>query len=413
MAPLPLSSVNKWSPFRLDALGLVTLIGAEEVCVAIGGLQFSWLTEYLPLLGSFLIASNRFTQPLPSYTAYSITSGMIPPEINGSFTRWLDHHLDSGVRRSAGTVWLDFEAPTEDEARFSFMKRWCPLFISFVLNGGLLTLTVLLGDWYGMANSIAMVISVVVRVSLITQHESKLHDLVKSARNSLYDTKGEKIHFDPLKLLIDSPSSSKVAVCMVPPPLIRCLLLTYAESEQIWYRFFRLVGWVAFAVHVVAIGQSVLISQLLAVGIMAGSTIASIYRIGTYSKHCTQSQCHHGECDEGIGRRDCDHSECSHGSSNQDREQCEHKKCGHYCDHLKCDKYRCEYLDFGQWIRIKSRTIPHQSRRDCYVALDPTESEEQALQTWSLLPLKTNTEWHETYKSLKRQRKAQYQAKTE
>lgn len=408
MAPLPLHMERNWSPFRLDALGLVTLIGAEEVCVAIGGLQFSWLTEYLPLLGSFLIASNRFTQPLPGYTAYNITSGMIPPEINGNFTRWLDHHFGSGPRRDAGTAWLDFEAPIGNEARWSRWKRPFALFVSFVLNGALLTLAVLQGDWYGMANSVAMIISVMVRTSLIDQHESKLHDLVKTAQKSLYDKDGQKIDMKPLKVLIDSPSSSKVAVCMVPPPLIRCLLLTYAESSRPWYRLSRLVGWAAFAVHVISIGQSYLISQLVAVAILAMSTVATIYRIGTYSKFCTQSECQHYECDERIGRQTCGHTKCGH-KSNAERAACDHKQCGHYCDHSKCDISRCEYLDFGQWIRIKSRTIPYQSRRDCYVSLEPTDYEEKALQTWSLLPLTTNTEWHQTYKSLKEQRKASHQ----
>ena len=40
-----------WRQFPLDALGLVTLIGAEEVNQAVGKLVSSRYTTILPLLG--------------------------------------------------------------------------------------------------------------------------------------------------------------------------------------------------------------------------------------------------------------------------------------------------------------------------------------------------------------------------
>lgn len=57
-ASMPLRSLMYWSPFRLDALGLVTLIGAEEVNQAIGRLVDSKYTTFLPLLGQYLISGN-------------------------------------------------------------------------------------------------------------------------------------------------------------------------------------------------------------------------------------------------------------------------------------------------------------------------------------------------------------------
>ncbi len=81
--PLPLHTVKDWAPFRLDALGLVTLLRAEEVNVAIGALQHSLFTECLPLFGTYMIAGNKFTRPIPGFALYNITDGVYVPIVNG------------------------------------------------------------------------------------------------------------------------------------------------------------------------------------------------------------------------------------------------------------------------------------------------------------------------------------------
>lgn len=51
LAMLPWSHLKAWQPFRLDALGLVTLLGADEVNNAVGRLVKSRWLEYMPCWG--------------------------------------------------------------------------------------------------------------------------------------------------------------------------------------------------------------------------------------------------------------------------------------------------------------------------------------------------------------------------
>ncbi|KAJ9623933.1 hypothetical protein H2203_005379 [Taxawa tesnikishii (nom. ined.)] len=73
---MPWDHIKKWNPIRVDALGLVTLLGDEEVDRAIGTLQKRRLTEYLPLLGDFVIAGDRFTSAQSGFTLYNVTDGI-------------------------------------------------------------------------------------------------------------------------------------------------------------------------------------------------------------------------------------------------------------------------------------------------------------------------------------------------
>jgi hypothetical protein len=65
-----------WSPFCLDALGLVTLIGAEEVVTAILALQRNWIADCRPFLSLFLIDEVKFTTLLPGFTLQNASDGI-------------------------------------------------------------------------------------------------------------------------------------------------------------------------------------------------------------------------------------------------------------------------------------------------------------------------------------------------
>jgi hypothetical protein len=90
---LPLQNMKLWSQnstFKIDALGLVTLLGAEEVNRSIDHLQQRRrYTEYLPLLAAFVVAGNHFTTEQPGFVIYNLTDGITSTELKGWFTRWL------------------------------------------------------------------------------------------------------------------------------------------------------------------------------------------------------------------------------------------------------------------------------------------------------------------------------------
>jgi len=345
MAPgdhFPLHRIFPWQPFRLDALGLVTLLGAEEVSRAIGGLQHSLMTEYLPLMGAYLIAANKFTDPLPGYQAYNITDGIIPPSLNGPFTRWLDNHIYTNSRSKDNTTIVTWTlAPKADMDRV-WRKHCVPLAIGIVLNSALLVITILMADWYGIANSAGMILSVAVRWYLLRETRLSLGEWARKARSKLEATPAQPEHLEVKKILVVPPSSSKIVVNKLQGALIPCLVAPLASTHHKSYRFARFVGWFAFAVHIICIGQSSLVAQLIAVGLLICGTMGTIYRIG---------------CDEG---------------------------------------------EFGQFLIAASYSLTQQ-RQDCFADLDPTADEEKALKTWSLLPLEvTHTAgWYDTYRAKK------------
>ncbi|MCJ1230106.1 hypothetical protein MMC12_006777 [Toensbergia leucococca] len=85
----PLAWLAKWVPFRLDALGLVTMLGADEMNMTIGNLVHKGLVKYLPLLSASIINGNRFTSPLAGFTLYNVTDGIMASALAGWSTRWL------------------------------------------------------------------------------------------------------------------------------------------------------------------------------------------------------------------------------------------------------------------------------------------------------------------------------------
>jgi hypothetical protein len=135
--------MKDWSPFRLDALGLVTLLGAEEVYNAVGALEHSRYTEYLPLFGTYLIAENRFTRPVPGFALYNISDGVHISIVNGWFSRWLMANLSDKI-----TI-LDWEVSPR-KRRFND-KQLLSGGIGILENGALTGIAALQADFYGLA----------------------------------------------------------------------------------------------------------------------------------------------------------------------------------------------------------------------------------------------------------------------
>lgn len=93
-----LSSWGSRAGLKIDALGLVTLLGAEEMDRSIGRLVPSIYLEYLPLLGAFVVAGNRFTTKKPGFVLYNISAGIMTTELAGWFSRWLQTQDFNQVR---------------------------------------------------------------------------------------------------------------------------------------------------------------------------------------------------------------------------------------------------------------------------------------------------------------------------
>ncbi|GAB1309866.1 hypothetical protein MFIFM68171_00076 [Madurella fahalii] len=262
---MALEYLFNWAPFRVDALGLVTMLGAAEVDVSLGRLVENPWTEFLPLLGAFVIAGNQFVRPVPGVVLYSISDGIVATDVSGWLARWLNKQELAwntntyvwGVRQLPRRVWR---------------HRILPLATGVLLNGGLVALSILLGDWFGFTNSVALTASVVVRWYMLEQNRSFLDSAVQDS------TEHRQEFVKAFCLLADGRAISLHA----PRGLItKGFLTTPRPYNAFAYRLSRGVAWLSFGVHVISIGQATLFIQIMTVLIMVSATIVCIFGVGS------------------------------------------------------------------------------------------------------------------------------------
>jgi len=248
---MPLENVRDWKPFQIDALGLVTLLGADEVNQSVGTLQHRRFTEYLPLLAAFVIAGDRFVTEQPGFVLYNLTDGITSTELKGWFTRWL-----MSQRVNNATTVLTWRTNDDDKT----WKDSVAPFLSFILVMPLLVITVLVGDWYGVGNAVAIIISIVTRVYLLS-HRRKVRDL---------DAKGKGVV--DVKELCVIRSDGKMVTCKAPQSVLNTFVKNSKVKHEKAYHFARWVCWLALGVHMCILGMCSLITQIYTVLLLVLST---------------------------------------------------------------------------------------------------------------------------------------------
>jgi hypothetical protein len=316
-----------WGPFRIDALGLVTMIGAEEVDGAIGRLVSNPWTEYLPLLGSFIVAGNRFVQPIPGVTLYNITDGIKATDVSGWLSRWLNFQDPSW--NNTIFIWGSQQVPWRERT-----VQFRALALGALLNGGLLTLTVLVGDWFGFANTAALITSVFVRWYMLRLNRAYLDEGATSMS-------GPGAEFVKVFCLL---TDGKAVTLQAPRGLVvNGFLTTPRPYHKHGYKLCRAIGWVAFGIHVICIGQASLFIQIPTVVIMIAATVACVTGIGCDERH--------------IGRRIHVYRASEEGVDDQ--------------------------------------------RSLAYARLDLSDEEKNSMFAWGLFPQRSNKAWWHKYQRLK------------
>lgn len=300
-----LASWAEGTGLHIDALGLVTLLGADEMDRSIGRLVPSHYLDFLPLLGAFVVSGNQFTERKPGFTLYNISEGIMTTELAGWFSRWLKgqelHRIRSVVTWDVG------ERP----------RRWRSFLVGLLLisvptHGTLIALTVLAADWWGFANVMAMIVSVIVRYIQVAQNQAGIDENINQAREEaqrynyaqkfeLYETamarheelrqkgaktEGTKLPVEPkdpyamAKVLVITEDSKAVTIS-APRYLVKS---AFTASPQIPNHFLytacQWIGWAAFAVHVISIGMAGLYTQICSVVVIILATIATVHKVG-------------------------------------------------------------------------------------------------------------------------------------
>ncbi|KAK3316860.1 hypothetical protein B0H66DRAFT_306813 [Apodospora peruviana] len=264
--------IHLGAPFRLDALGLVSLVGALEVATAIGALQRNWITDYLPLLGSFLVAEDRLTTPLPGFTLYNASDGFYVPVVSGWFSRWLIANLDKTAKGGTQFQW-SVRRKRQHEGTILAAPA---VLIGVVANGGLIAVAALQGDWYGVANATAMAVSALIRQAMLDGKIRNLDKLVLADVKDVNTQLPEKVMGGDLVAVVITTPDGNAAVFRATRHIIRIIITDLDPAHVV----LKAIGWVAFVVHVVCIGQCYLLSQLLSIALLGTATVLTIFHVG-------------------------------------------------------------------------------------------------------------------------------------
>jgi hypothetical protein len=220
-------SLFEWAPFRIDALGLVTIIGADEFNRSTGRLVRNCYTDYLPFLGGYVIAGDLFVKPLPGLTLYNITDGIMSTDLAGWFSLWL---VTQNLSWSNSTMVLSVQNVAHNELHTDYISG----FIGFITNTSLLMLAMLIWDWFGLANALMMILSVLVRTMLIKQNREAID------RNAFaYLHSGN----DVVKTVIVLSNGKAVTVFASRSILVHCVLMTPPPKPWLYKLCQRYLYW--------------------------------------------------------------------------------------------------------------------------------------------------------------------------
>jgi hypothetical protein len=272
-----LECLKGWGPFKIDALGIITLLGAEEMNLAIGKLSPSPYIKYLPLLGAHTIASNSITKYIPGFAAHNITDRIKATDVAGWFARWL-----LAQKNLSPSTCIKITVSKRHRLNGAFIcAEVIGLLIGCLATIAPLVVAVLMGDWYGSATYLSIVTSVTVRTVVVRENYKAL------------DIEAEKIISSPMpstmpdevKTFWTLPDGNAVTILAPRGVVINCLLTVPRPRHPHLYNIMRGVGWVAFAVNIVTLGNASLLNQLLTIILLLIPTLLVATNFMIYDTH--------------------------------------------------------------------------------------------------------------------------------
>ena len=247
-----LHAIRLWEPIRLDALGLVTLLGAASLRQALGRLVCSGVAEHLPLLAAQIVADNSFAGYIPGFTLYNITDKIVAEDLSAWFTRWL---LCQNLTYCSSTLFLSVarNGPVRGSVRIQCVV------IAALINSMPICLGLLTRDWYGFACAIANAFGAFARSCI-------LHILRQALDEQAL--KGTEKHPEHVKVLITLPNGRCLTVFTTRGLILECLLTDLRPPRPNVYLILRGLVWLTFGVSIVTIGLCCLTMQLLIIALL-------------------------------------------------------------------------------------------------------------------------------------------------
>jgi hypothetical protein len=407
----PLESWADTTKLRIDALGIITMLGSEEINASIGRLVPSHYIEHLPLLGAFVIANDRFRTKTPGFTLYEMNHGFKTTELSGWLSRWLKAQNFHQVHHK-----VEWTICKKGEGQSTHSKI-VPLLIGSLLHGILLAAAILSQDWWGFANVMSMVVSVVVRGFVVSQNrlgiDNKI-DAIEQQRTTTFQksraslaskdsedaeetTKSPSLCLETNRASADSKEptldlakaivvmdDSKVVTMVAPEFLIAPIFAGAPDvpNPRI-YALFLYIGWLAFAVQVIALGMANLLIQMSTVVLLILSSVLAVSKFGSDDSKIWKNMRNWHRHSSGTDFDPLDGMTCLIGSRLEVR-------CSRYGgDNRSSSESQGdgdEEKGFHEESNENNPFINSTRRQDLYVWLELTKDQEESLMKWDLLP---------------------------
>ena len=361
---MPWNNVKQWDPFNIDALGLITLLGAEDVSRTVGSLQKRRFSEWFPLLGAFVIAGNRFTSGQPG-TLYNLTDGIQVTQLQGWFSRWVEGQdvrdaitvFRWSIQPKKPRLQVAKKGSTQESSENDEGSIYAIGIFSFLLGMAftlpLLPFTIVIGDWWGIANAVSIITSIFVRKYLLWQLRSSLTKMDYTAHDHIG-------HADDEIQLLVMRSDGRMVTMYMPRQVLKKIVMRLPIPYPVSYHFVRWIGWLAFGAQVVTLGMSTLFTQLYTVVLLV---------------MCTWFMIHDFTFD--FDRK--------------------------YSEREAKDGGVCEIVQhtFGRYLKVEQENPASDDRRmNAYVHLELDERQERMMKHMNLLPF-DNTQWYSDYDAAK------------
>jgi hypothetical protein len=247
MSVLP--GFRTWAPFRIDALGIVTLLGTESLRQVLGRLVHNGVAEYLPLMAAQVIADNTFAEPVPGFVLYNITDKIKATDLSAWFTRWL---LCQDLTYCSSTLFISV-----NNSKTALPDRHILDFaVSLPLNVFPITFASLIGDWFGFVCAIGTALTAAARASRLHLLRQALDDQV---------IRGVQKSSDQVKVFVTLPNGKSVSILTSRGIVLGCLLTEICPRNHFLHLALQGLTWLAFGVAMVTLGMACLVMQVIIV----------------------------------------------------------------------------------------------------------------------------------------------------
>lgn len=417
---------------RINALGLITILGTDEVDTSVGRLVPGCIAEFLPLPGAFLLASNAFTSTQSNFVLYNLTEHMATTELAGWFTRWLKaqdlhqihHKIDWRVKEPVSSITWGY---------------WLALALGFCFNGSLVALTVLSADWWGLVNVSAMIVSIIVRVVLVRQNQAGIDNAIENARPPPDSVKSRK-GADPARVVVIMDNSKMVSMSIPRHLAKEVFTQTPKVLSPPLYKAARAVCWAFYGAQLISIGMASLPTQICTVFVMLLATILTTYKVGCDDRSMSKRKMKRETPRDRMGERG-KNFEREEGGTGLQRFSCfissrleavcsEFPEC--YDDRVRLQKTHKEStseqgkassstqthappspnqkasgdLESGPNISgpASDKAVSRTTRRqDLYIWLELSNAEIESMIAWNAMPRRQNTTWWKEFEAKRQQ----------